>query len=190
MLVASFARPCGMFDNWFNKLTSFVTGGSFCHSEFVFSFPVARMREFLTFAEEDESEWQRKLVRYEEDGMIHLCFYIVWGDDVSYRLMKKKHNNPFYRYPNESQFCVVGVDATPEEEFEMAKFLMDQRSKNYDYVGALSYFVPLRDRAATYNRWFCSQLMVATLQHVNKLKDVNPSGITPNGLYNILVLNP
>ena len=73
MLVASFARPCGMFDNWFNKFTSFVTGGSFCHSEFVFSFPVARMREFLTFAGEDESEWQRKLERYEEDGMIHPC---------------------------------------------------------------------------------------------------------------------
>ena len=38
MITASFAKPVGLFDNWFNKVTAYVTGGEFCHSEFIFSF--------------------------------------------------------------------------------------------------------------------------------------------------------
>ena len=37
MLDAVFARPVGIFDNWFNKAVAWVTGGNYCHSEFVFT---------------------------------------------------------------------------------------------------------------------------------------------------------
>ena len=63
VLVGSFARPIGLFDNWFNKVTAVVTGhgGNFCHSEFIFSFSVERMKKFLTYVEEDLSKWKKKL---------------------------------------------------------------------------------------------------------------------------------
>ena len=38
---ASFAKPTGLFDNWFNKLVSKVTFGEYCHCEFIFSWSEA-----------------------------------------------------------------------------------------------------------------------------------------------------
>ena len=191
-LVASFAKPVGLFDNWFNKVTAVVTGhgGNFCHSEFVFSFTVDRMKEFLKHVEEDIKKWEKKLERYEENGMIHLCFFIVWGNDVSYRLLKYGHNNPYFKYPNENEFSLIKLkNITEEEEFRVGKFLMDQIKKEYDYVGALAFFLPMRGQEPCYNKWFCSQLMVASLQHINRLKDINPAGITPNHLYKLLLVS-
>lgn len=192
VLVGSFARPIGLFDNWFNKVTAVVTGhgGNFCHSEFIFSFSVERMKKFLTYVEEDLNKWKKKLERYEEDGMIHICFFIVWGNNVSYRLMKYGHNNPYFKYPNENEFSLVTIkNLSDEDEFRIGKFLMDQIKKEYDYYGALSFWVPLRNQEPTYNRWFCSQLMVASLQHINRLKNVNPGGISPNHLYKLLLVS-
>ena len=191
-LVASFAKPVGLFDNWFNKVTAVVTGhgGNFCHSEFVFSFTVDRMKEFLKHVEEDIKKWEKKLERYEENGMIHLCFFIVWGNNVSYRLLKYGHNNPYFKYPNENEFSLIKLkNITEEEEFRVGKFLMDQIKKEYDYVGALAFFLPMRGQEPCYNKWFCSQLMVASLQHINRLKDINPAGITPNYLYKLLLVS-
>ena len=191
VLIGSFAKPVGLFDNWFNKVTAYVTGhgGNFCHSEFVFSFTVERMHKFLNYVGEDITKWQKKLDRYEEDGNIHICFFIVWGNDVSYRLLKYGHNNPYFKYPNENEFSLVTIkDLSDEDEFRIGKFLMDQRKKEYDYVGALTYFLPYRGVEATYPTWFCSQMMVAALQHINRFKGVNPSCITPNKLYKMLLV--
>ena len=191
-LVASFAKPIGLFDNWFNKLTAAVTGhgGNFCHSEFVFTFTLERMKEFLLHVEENPKDWQKKLDRYEEDGSIHICFFIVWGNNVSYRLLKRGHNNPYFKYPNENEFSIVKIkNLSDEDEFRIGKFLMDQIKKEYDYYGALTFFVPLRNQEPTYNRWFCSQLMVASLQHINRLKNINPGGISPNHLYKLLLVS-
>ena len=192
VLVGSFARPIGVFDNWFNKVTAMVTGhgGNFCHSEFVFSFTMERMKQFLNFVEEDLSNWEKKLDRYEEDGLIHICFFIVWGNKVSYRLLKYGHNNPYFKYPNENEFSLVTIkDLSDEDEFEIGKFLMDQIKKEYDYYGALTFFVPMRNQEPTYNKWFCSQLMVASLQHINRLKNVNPGATSPNHLYKLLLVS-
>jgi len=192
VLIGSFARPIGLFDNWFNKVTAVVTGhgGNFCHSEFIFSFTMERMKQFLSYVEEDLTTWEKKLERYEEDGMIHICFFIVWGSDVSYRLLKYSHNNPYFKYPNENEFSLVTIkNLSDEDEFRIGKFLMDQMKKEYDYYGALTFFVPMRNQEPTYNRWFCSQLMVASLQHINRLKNVNPGAISPNHLYKLLLVS-
>jgi hypothetical protein len=189
MLVASFARPTGMFDNWFNRFTAFVTGGSYCHSEFVFTFPVEEMKEFLVDVGEEVGKWEKKLEKYEDEGNVHICFFVVWGEQVNYRLLKKNHTNPYCRYPVERDFSVIEMDVTKEETVQLAKFLMQQRKKEYDYVGALTFYVPFRTKQEHYSMYFCSQLMVNALQHVNKFMDVNPSGVTPNKLYNMLLLS-
>ena len=187
MLTASFARPVGLFDNWFNRLTAFITSGDFCHSEFIFSFTTERMINFLNHMEEDLSDWDKKLKRYEEDGMYHMCFFIVWGDSVSYRLLKKRHNNPYYKFPSENENALIEMKINDEQEFVVAKFLFDQIKKDYDTFGALTFYVPLRGRSGTYEKYFCSQLMVASLQQINKLKNINPSSVTPNKLYQLLL---
>ena len=190
MITASFAKPVGLFDNWFNRLTAYVTGGEFCHSEFIFSFSIEQMEKFLKLINEENSpSWKKKIKRYEEDGFIHMDFFIVWGDTVSIRLLKKTHNNPYYKFPNEREFSLINIkNTTEEEELQLAKFLHDQVKKEYDYYAALTYYIPGRDRAASYNKYFCSQLMVASLQQINRLKSINPSSVTPNKLHALLLI--
>lgn len=61
MITASFAKPVGLFDNWFNKVTAWVTGGEFCHSEFIFSFSREQMQKFLKLINEENSpSWKKK----------------------------------------------------------------------------------------------------------------------------------
>lgn len=188
MLTASFARPVGMFDNAFNKFTSVITGGSYCHSEFIFSFNTDKFKKFLEHVGEEVESWEKKIERYNDDGMIHLCLFIVWGSEVGFRLLRRDHNNPYYRYPTETEFGIIELNKLSEEEqFEVGKYIFEQRKKTYDYFGALTFFIPLRSSSVTYNKYFCSQLMVAALQHVNKLKQYNPSAITPNQLHNLLL---
>ena len=135
---------------------------------------------------EGHERLKERYADYEEDGKIHICFYVLWGDKTSYRLLKYQHNNPFYRMPNETQFTCLDIPMEEEDEFTVVTFLLDQCKKSYDYAGALTYYIPLRPSHQVYPTYFCSQLMVCALQHVRQYMDTNPSSITPNGLYALL----
>jgi len=185
MLSGSFARPVGLFDNWFNRLAAKVTGGDFCHSEFVMTWDEETASEFFSSLEGHE-RLRSNYTRYLEDGEIHICFYLLWGDTTSYRMLKRQHNNPFYRYPDGRQFELVTIQTTKEQEFKVAQFLLNQYKKHYDYAGALSYWFPLRNSQIEYPTYFCSQQMVCALQHIDMFKDTNPSAVTPNRLYSMI----
>ena len=113
MLNAVFARPVGIFDNWFNKFVTYLTRGDFCHSEFVFTWTEEEAEHF--FSEIDgHDKFKANYSRYIEDGKLHVCFYILWGDVLSYRLLKYQHNNPFYRVFDDSQAESVTVNTSSE----------------------------------------------------------------------------
>lgn len=188
MLAGSFARPVGLFDNFFNKFVAKFTGGEFCHSEFVFTWNEDTAAEFFSSLEGHE-KLRRNFKRYIVDDELHLCFYLLWGDTASYRMLKKEHNNPFYRYPDDRQFKIVELSTTKEEEFQVAQFLLNQYKKHYDYAGALSYWFPLRNSQLEYTTYFCSQQMMCALQHINRFKNINPSSVTPNKLYDLMQEN-
>ncbi len=186
MLHGSFARPVGLFENWFNSVVANITGGSFCHSEFIFSWDKETVNRFMQTVEGHE-RLKERCKEYEEENKVNICFYVLWGDTCSYRFLKNSHRNKFYRMPNEVEFEQVEIPINLDEEYKLATFLLDQCGKNYDYIGALTYFVPFRNSHSVYNLYFCSQLMVCALHQVNKLKHVNPSGVTPNTLYKLLL---
>lgn len=185
MLAGSFARAVGLFDNFFNKVVARFTGGEFCHSEFVVTWDEKTAAEFFDSLEGHE-KLQRNYTRYLDDGELHICFYLLWGDTASYRMLKKDHNNPFYRYPDGRQFQLVELNTTKEEEFKVARFLLEQYKKHYDYAGALSYWFPLRASQMEYPTYFCSQQMLCALQHIGRFRDTNPSSVTPNKLFDLM----
>lgn len=185
MLYASFARPVGMFDNFFNKAVAWMTGGEFCHSEFILTYPEAEFLEALNKIE-GHDRLKRTYQNYVEDGHINICFYILWGNNVSYRLLKHIHNNPFYRMPNENHFEKVQIHINTNQKNKILEFLFNECGKNYDYQGALLYYIPRRNNESYYSKYFCSQLMVSALHQIQMYRDHNPSGITPNCLYKIL----
>jgi|TARA_B110000858_G_scaffold185829_1_gene228379 hypothetical protein len=183
MLQAVFARPVGIFNNWFNKVVAYCTRGSFCHSEFVFTWSEEQADAYFCTLDTPLSNSYK---RYIEDGKLHICFYILWGDVLSYRLLKYQHNNPFYRIADEAQSANVPINVSMQEEQKMVSFLLNQCGKSYDYTGALMFFVPLRNSMTEYDQYYCSELMVCTLQQVRQLPGVNASGVTPNHLYKLL----
>ena len=185
MICASFARPVGLFDNVFNRFVTWLTGGEYCHSEFIFTWDMETATKFFETIE-GHAKLKERFRDYEEDGKINVCFYVLWGDNTSYRLLKHQHNNPFYRMPNESQFTLLPLTMEQEHEFKVATFLLDQCKKEYDYAGALTYYIPLRYSNQEYPTYFCSQLMICALQHVRQFQDINPSSVTPNKLYTLL----
>jgi len=187
MLNAVFARPVGIFDNWFNRFVCGLTGGDYCHSEFVFSWTEKQAEAFFEQVE-GHDKFKSNYRRYIEDGNLHICFYILWGDVLSYRLLKFQHNNPFYRILDDSQASKVPITLTDQNETKLANFLLEQIGKPYDYGAALMYFVPLRNTQTEYPQYYCSELMVCALQQCRMLQDVNPSGVTPNHLYRLLVV--
>lgn len=184
MIQASFARPVGLFDNWFNKLVARVTGGSFCHSEFIVSWTVDQLLDVVNHTG-GHINLRNELSKMDTD-QVNICFYVLWGDQCNYRLLKD-HGTPFYRMPNQTEYSTLPLDMSLSEEKKIVRFLFDQCNKNYDYLGALAYFLPLRKSQHSYDTYFCSQLMVCSLQHINKIQNVNPSAVTPNKLYNLLL---
>ncbi len=185
MLVASFARPRGLFDNWFNRFVAYLTGGEFCHSEFVLSWDVATAAAFFRDLD-GHDRLKGKWSAHQEDGEVHICFYVLWGDNITYRLLRRNHNNPFYKYPDGHQFKAVNIDLDIEAEFKVARYLLKQVKKEYDYAGALTYWLPLRSSHKEYPTYFCSQYMACALQHVDMLKSENPANVTPNKLHMLL----
>jgi len=184
-LIASFAKPVGMFDNFFNKAVAWATGGEFCHSEFIFTYTGEEFEEILQGVQ-GHTFLKNKFKHYIENNKINICFYVIWGDTVSYRLLKHTHNNPFYRMPNDTQFKKLQLDTTMQEEEKMISFLLNQCGKYYDYNAALGYWLPWRNSMTEYSRYFCSQLMLTTLHQIQKHREHNPASTTPNQLYKIL----
>lgn len=185
MISASFARPCGLFDNFFNRFVSWLTAGDYCHSEFIVTWDLATATTFFDNIE-GHDKLKERFADYIEDGKVNICFYVLWGDTTGYRLLKHDSNNPFYRMPNETQFTVLPLPMEVEQEFKVATFLLNQCKKEYDYAGALTYYLPLRHSHQEYPTYFCSQLMVCALQQVRQFQDINPSSVTPNKLYTLL----
>ena len=175
----------GIFEGSFNKLAAWWTAGEYCHSEFIFTWDTETRERFFSTIEGHE-RLKSRYKDYEEDGKIHICFYVLWGDTTSYRLLKYQHNNPFYRMPIDTQFTTLSVPMEETDEFKMATFLLNQCKKKYDYAGALTYYIPLRYSNSEYPTYFCSQLMVCALQHVRHYQEINPSSVTPNKLYTLL----
>lgn len=189
MLISSFSKPVGLFDNWFNKVVAKITGGEYCHSEFIFSWTETECTEFLVsnnLSVDILSKWKK----YLDNDKINICFYVLWGDETTYRLLQAHHNNPFYRMPNDVQYTNVPMKLSKEKEFKLAGFLFNQLKKDYDYYGALTYFVPFRGSNDEYQSYFCSQLMVCALQHIQFFTAINPSSVTPNKLYELIQNHP
>ena len=186
MLSAVFTRPVGIFDNWFNKVVAYMTGGDYCHSEFLFRWSEDEADNFFSQVD-GHDKLKDHYKRYIEEGELHICFYILWGDVLSYRLLKYQHNNPFYRVMDESSAACVPITLSKDNETKVGNFLLSQCGKPYDYAAALLYLVPLRSPNTEYSQYYCSELMVCALQQCRMLQTVNPSGITPNHLYNLLV---
>lgn len=55
------------------------------------------------------------------------------------------------------------VEADPQQEFDMCKFLNDQVGKKYDLTMIARFLTRRQEHRAQQGKWFCSELVVAAL---------------------------
>lgn len=179
MLYASFREPVGMFGNWFNHIAASFTGGTFCHSEFIFEWTQEELTEALKSADISGSN----LNRINSTDKIYVAVYVMWGMEVSYRILTRDARDPFWQLPDDH---LVTIQCNDIEEKQIFNWCFSQIGKKYDKWGAVGCVVPVRSFKVEYDKYFCSQLMMCALNHVH-LMSSNPGAASPNSLYTALV---
>ena len=178
MLFASFVRAEGIYDSWFNKCVSYITsGGSFCHSEFIFRWTPEELEQVL-----DRVKGFASLRTLTNPGTVDVAVYILWGGHVQYRILKGY--GEFWTFPQGDD--TVRINTSWENELNTIGWLSNQIGSSYDHTGAILYSLPFRRKNNTYNSYFCSQLMACALQRLGYFTHLNPASLTPNGLYAVL----
>ena len=174
MLYASFREPTGIFSGWFNRFAATATRGNFCHSEFIFKWTQKELKDILTLMPNSSLA--------QTSGTIHVAFYIMWGTRVQYRILSEDATDEFWQLPTSN---LIPITMAFKEEKRMFEWCMKQYGKEYDKVGALGCWVPVRTHELDYPTFFCSQLMACALNHVH-VTFINPASTTPNSLYSTL----
>lgn len=176
MFFASFVRPEGIYNSWFNKIVALATrGGSFCHSEFVFRWTQEELAQVLARVKGFAS---LRSIHVAPNDTVDVAIYILWGGNVQYRILRG--HGEFWTFPTQD---TVKINTSWENELNTVTWLANQIGAPYDHLGAVLYGVPLRKQNIAYDSYFCSQLMACALQRLNMLTHINPASLTPNGLY-------
>lgn len=183
MLYASFCSAEGIYDSAFNRLAAYVTGGTFCHSQFIFEWNPTEVAKILTHKGFHKLRRESRASREPVGEPMYVCVDISWGGSVQFRILYSDALDPYYGVPQKNKVPIV---CTFEQEVQLANWLQMQQGKSYDRIGALLCWLPWRGKRLECERYFCSQLMACGLEQVGILKFYNTGAITPNNLFDVL----
>ena len=171
------------FDNTFNKICATLTGGEYCHSDFIFKWNKDDVNEILERVK-GLSDIRERHDEYMKDGYLYVCFHVYWGDSVGYRVLIPDHINKYWSVPDTD---MKQIECNKEDEHKLLHWCMKQLGKKYDYFGALTYFLrSFNSLPQEYNKFYCSMFMVNGLQQIDMFNNINPRAIIPNKLYKML----
>lgn len=83
-------------------------------------------------------------------------------------------------HPDRWDFITINV-CNPEFD-KLKDFCLKELGKKYDYLGALGIILPLKQ---SNNKWFCSEIVVSSLQSINLFVGLKASSVSPNKLHKI-----
>jgi len=120
------------------------------------------------------------------DGMSHVELRFRCGESLSIFqqetvfLKKRGYSNPNYR--------IVDLNVSPSSESQMYSFARLQVGKRFNKSGLYLALLPWPLRPASSGhqadgRWFCSELIVRTLQAGGMLTTVDATAASPNSIY-------
>ena len=191
-----------VFDTTFNKIVAAVTGGPYCHAECVFTLTKEEWKDNLlsfdksygTISTRAKNIWAR-IESYstdiEDHAFISLCFYTIWGSQLSVRMLTTHDDYVFNRLPNPDYTKCHVLKFKDQELRHCLAFSIQELEKAYDSYKAFTYFLPEMFinrpiQPALPSKYFCSEFICYMLKNVGYLKDVIPEKITPNHLQPIL----
>jgi len=177
MLFASFRTASGIYGGCFNRFAAFVTGGQYCHSEFLFMWTEEEVQLALVSCPNWLTMLKLSDPTFTSGSRVCVCVDVSWGGKVQYRLLETLADDLYWQIPTT---CSIRIPCSLQEEMALLKWLYRERNKDYDRFGALTSVIPLRRSQSHYDTYFCSQLMACGLQGI--LRFDNPAAETPNSL--------
>ena len=196
-----FWRPVGCFGSMFNRFVSKLsipsTNDRFCHAEVQFTLKKHEWFKSLAKFEASSIVGQRaknlsiKLKTVLKDIPDHtkipLVFYILWGEQVTVRMLTLTNVYEFNRTPNHTSAAIVPLQLDDNQRHCCLAFCISQLGKSYNRIGAMFYWCP-RPYYSTHlpSQFFCSELLVIMLQTAGMLQGQHAERICPNRLFELL----
>lgn len=202
-MICAFVTPSTPpFNLAFNRVAAAVTGGSYCHTEVAFEkLPLRVLRELrsnlVAGAKETlASDLERAAVaaaavldafppNTPDDHEITLAFHAFAGCPLGCRVLSKHATDPLYE-PYSDEWRVYHINGAPSNVIQAnLVWSLSKCGLPYDTMGALTS--PWRGAntqcdAPDPEHWFCSNLALRFLQHMNMCSDLSMWGTTPNRL--------
>lgn len=203
MLCAFVTPDTPPFQLVFNKLAARVTAGPYCHVETAFEgVPLRQLRDLKRSLCDDSNprtlpaDLQRCLAATsqvlslfppdaKDDHLATIAFHALAGQPLGCRVLSEHAEDPLYR-PYDASWRVYRLDGAPENVVQAnLVWSLSKVGLLYDTVGALTS--PWRSAthlsdAPDPEHWFCSNLSLRFLQHLNLCSDLSMFGTTPNSL--------
>lgn len=105
---------------------------------------------------------------------------IIFPDGVFFSSSGEDGGVRFKLIPvNRLYWTVYRVSLTPEAVHAVRAFCRNQDGKKYDWCGVLGFVTPTHHAQG---RWFCSEIVVAAMQHAGLFKNIKPWKVNPNVL--------
>jgi len=181
----AFAKPIGPYRNPINFIPS-----TYCHVEVSFHTTAANFRRQLTQYMEgsyEPAKVQKLLNRIRKiKGPIIVCFYINWGETVSCRYLSEIIDDPYLRPPEAPVYDTLKVTMNLEQSDQLVKFYLRNIGKKYDYCRAVLSLFPFTLRSHDPNKFFCSQLVLASLKEIGIEYKGNSNHVLPIDVYRFL----
>lgn len=181
----AFAKPIGPYRNPINFIPH-----TYCHVEVSFHTTAANFRRQLTQYMEgsyEPAKIQKLLNRIRKiKGPIIVCFYINWGETVSCRYLSEIIDDPYLRPPEAPVYDTLKVTMNLEQSDQLVKFYLRNLGKRYDYSRAILSLFPFTLRNHNPDKFFCSQLVLASLKEIGIEYKGNPNHVLPIDVYRFL----
>ena len=203
MLCAFVTPATPPYDVMFNKLAARITSGPYCHVETAFeNVPLQQLRDLKRDLVDGgdpralPTDLQRCLCAVENvlelfppdtkgDHGVTLAFHALAGRPLGCRVLSPHSEDPLFR-PYDASWRVYRFDGAPANVVQSnLVWSLSKVGLQYDTMGALTS--PWRSAtqmsdAPDPEHWFCSNLSLRFLQHLNVCSDLGMFGTTPNSL--------
>lgn len=199
-MLCSFVTPgTPPFDVMFNRLAAKVTGGPYCHVETAFEgVSLGKLRELQETLLEDDLPDDLQRVRdatqsilqlfppqLSDDHKITVAFHALAGCPLGCRVLSEHSEDLLYR-PYDDTWRVYRLEGAPDNVVQAnLVWSLSKVGLPYDTMGALTS--PWRSNSSMCDapdpeHWFCSNLSLRFLQHLNICSELSMFGTTPNAL--------
>jgi len=181
-----FAKPVSVYDNWINKCV-----GRYCHCEISVKMDAALFSVMVDSAisEAYAPAYLEKILKKTKrvKGKLHFCFYVLLNDYVDIRFFNDLGDDFYNPVPEVYDTIEIEIDSMQRLK-DFVVYNLCQLGKSYDLCRAVCLYLPFTLRTHQPDKFFCSQLVMHSLNHIDITTDQDINHMKPDDVYDWLTI--